>query len=76
VINLLRNRDERGEVSDAEIRAFLNGARVDPIATMSQVRDLRVMQAMDVVRWAIDHAPKEVPARVVTARRIVHEWFG
>lgn len=71
VVLLLRNRDERANPTDTEIAHFLEGyGRHGPVLA-AEIQEVRLLQALDLTRWALAHAPVRVAQTVVTARAVV-----
>ena len=68
---LLRNRDERGNPTDAEIDHLLDGFGLRRPEFAAEVAEVRLLQALDLVRWALARAPARVAQTVVDARAVV-----
>lgn len=83
IVHLLSAMPERTE----EMRAFAGGAAAALQETggsatvtgeqlLAQSRALHVIEAIDLVRWALDRAPEEIPRTAEAARRALAEWEG
>lgn len=66
-MNLLRNRDTQVNPTDAEIGDFIDGYGLRHPGLMAEVEDLRLLQSLDLVRWALQQAPTRVSQAVETA---------
>lgn len=71
LVLLLGNRDERANPTDLEIAHFLEGyGRQDP-PLLAEIQEVRLLQAVDLTRWALAHAPDRVAQTALTARAVV-----
>jgi aminoglycoside phosphotransferase (APT) family kinase protein len=68
--------DDAGEgFTRADLDAFAEGYGVPFSSLEDDLRDLQLLNRIDVVRWAIDHRPDRIPELVSRARAAVRASF-
>ncbi|WP_182112377.1 MULTISPECIES: aminoglycoside phosphotransferase family protein [unclassified Actinotalea] len=74
LLHLLLRRSEVGDPDDTALAALAQGwgEEVDRRDTALS----RLVSALDLTRWALEHAPDRVPEQVRVARRLVRRTLG
>ncbi|SDB89262.1 Ser/Thr protein kinase RdoA involved in Cpx stress response, MazF antagonist [Sanguibacter gelidistatuariae] len=68
LLHLLRARETDGAPDDAELEAFADGYGVNLTAIRPQLESLRLLAAVDLVRWARDRRPDRLEATIAAVR--------